>query len=337
MKAPHIIGKDSITVYFNGKPYVMSRNHSSFEAVVKALKDQDEATLTKLLNVKESVASQSNGLVKIVDGDLRFNGQPLHNALVDRILHLFNEGFNIDPLCRFLENLMQNPSNRAVEELYTFLERCNLPITPDGHFLAYKMVNSDFTDKYTGTMDNSPGKIVEMPRNQVDDRAQNTCSHGLHFASRHYVVSGGFGNRAYGDKLITLKINPADVVSIPVDYQFSKGRACKYLVVEEISWDDEIKPYYTGNDEPEEEPEEETEEELDGVDESEEGETEEESQPSRVGSDNPSAVLDENKVRQIRNMFKDGWTLTAVANAMGVSRRTVGRIRDGETWTHVED
>lgn len=336
MKIPHIIGKDSITIYLNGKPYVMSRSHESYGAIEQALKDQDEVTLTNLLNVKATVVNQSNGMVKIVDGDLYFNGEPLHNALVDRIMHLFQNGFNVDSLCRFLENLMQNPSFRAVNELYTFLERCNLPITPDGYFLAYKMVAKDFKDKYSGTMDNSPGKIVEMPRNKVDDNMRNECSYGLHFASREYVTRGGFGSQSGGDKLIVLKIHPADVVAIPADYNFSKGRACKYLVLEEIPWNNEITPYYTGNDEPEEETEE---EELDEQqeEETEEEETEGEVTPSRVGSDNPSAVLDENKVRQIRNMLNDGWTLTAVATAMNISRRTVGRIRDGEAWSHVGD
>ena len=31
-----------------------------------------------------------------------------------------------------------------------------------------------------------------------------------------------------------LKINPADVVSIPTDYNASKGRACRYEVIGEL-------------------------------------------------------------------------------------------------------
>jgi hypothetical protein len=59
-----------------------------------------------------------------------------------------------------------------VTELYGFLEKGNLPITNDGHFLAYKKVRKDYKDCHSGTMDNSIGQVVEMERNQVDDKAE---------------------------------------------------------------------------------------------------------------------------------------------------------------------
>jgi len=123
---------------------------------------------------------------------------------------------------------MQNPSKRAVTELYGFLEKNNLPITSDGHFLAYKKVKQDYTDCYTGTMDNSVGKVVEMERNRVDDDQNNTCSTGLHFCSRDYL------NHFGGERIVIVKINPRDVVSIPTDYNNAKGRACRYEVIDEI-------------------------------------------------------------------------------------------------------
>jgi hypothetical protein len=141
---------------------------------------------------------------------------------------MLQEGFTIDPLVKFMENLMENPSNRSVTELYGFLEKNNLPITPDGHFLAYKRVREDYKDCHSGTMDNSPGKIVEMPRNKVDDNQNNTCSHGLHFCSEGYLKHFG------GARTVIVKINPRDVVSIPSDYDNTKGRACRYEVIGEV-------------------------------------------------------------------------------------------------------
>ena len=35
-----------------------------------------------------------------------------------------------------------------------------------------------------------------------------------------------------------IKVNPRDVVSIPVDYNNSKGRCCKYEVVGEVKFKD---------------------------------------------------------------------------------------------------
>jgi hypothetical protein len=147
---------------------------------------------------------------------------------------MLQDGFPVEPLVNFMENLMTNPSKRAVTELYGFLEKNSLPITPDGCFLAYKKVRNDFLDIHSGTMDNSVGKIVEMERNEVDDNKDQTCSTGLHFCSQDYLPH--FGN-GYDSRVVILKINPADVVSIPSDYNNAKGRACKYEVIGEIGND----------------------------------------------------------------------------------------------------
>jgi hypothetical protein len=67
-----------------------------------------------------------------------------------------------------------------------------------------------------------------MERNKVDDNQNNTCSSGLHFCSENYLRSFG------GDRTVIVKINPRDVVSIPTDYDNSKGRACRYEVIGEV-------------------------------------------------------------------------------------------------------
>ena len=82
-------------------------------------------------------------------------------------------------------------------------------------------------------MDNSVGKIVEMERNEVDDDKDRTCSTGLHFCSESYLNSFG------GERTVIVKINPRDVVSIPSDYNDSKGRACRYEVIGELGVDPE--------------------------------------------------------------------------------------------------
>ena len=144
------------------------------------------------------------------------------------MLDMFREGFSVTPLVLFLENLMQNPSNRSVTELYRFLERSNMPITPDGHFLAFKKVRDDYKDVHSGTFDNSVGQVVSMERNQVDDDKDRTCSNGLHFCSEDYLANFS------GERIMILKINPRDVVSIPSDYGDTKGRCCLYEVIGEL-------------------------------------------------------------------------------------------------------
>jgi hypothetical protein len=144
------------------------------------------------------------------------------------------QGLPFDPMMKFLSNLMGNPSKRAVDELYDFLEAGELPITEDGCFLAFKNVRSDYKDIHSGTFDNSVGKVCEMSRNRVCDNKDQTCSSGLHFCSIAYLPS--FSDSG-GGKTMILKINPADVVSIPSDYNNTKGRCCRYEVVAEYKED----------------------------------------------------------------------------------------------------
>jgi hypothetical protein len=147
------------------------------------------------------------------------------------MIQMLQEGFPIEPMVNFMENLYKNPSHRAVTELYGFLEKNALPITPDGHFLAYKKVRTNYLDVHSGTMDNSIGKIVEMERHEVNDNKDETCSTGLHFCGMSYLSCFG------GERTVIVKINPADVVSIPSDYNDAKGRACRYEVIGEVDAD----------------------------------------------------------------------------------------------------
>jgi len=122
-----------------------------------------------------------------------------------------------------------------VEELYKFLDACSLPITSDGCFLAYKKVRWDYKDLYSNTMDNSIGQVVKMSRNEVDENSNRTCSHGLHCAAFGYMSAyGAQGTDEGSDKVIIVKVNPKDVVAIPVDYQNQKMRVCEYTVVDEL-------------------------------------------------------------------------------------------------------
>jgi hypothetical protein len=80
-------------------------------------------------------------------------------------------------------------------------------------------------------MDNSVGTIVEMERHEVDDNKDQTCSTGLHFCGMSYLPHFGGGD----SRTVIVKINPADVVSIPTDYNNAKGRACRYEVIGELN------------------------------------------------------------------------------------------------------
>lgn len=228
---PYILQGDSITIVVNNTQHTITKaSHPNFDKIRDAIRDGNWNDIPDLIDMVRHIANYSQGYLEVRDGDVYWDGRPFHNALTDRLLKLMEENFPIEPLVNFMHNLKRNPSKRAVDELYGFLEKNSLPITPDGHFLAYKKVRDNFYDIHSGTMDNSVGKVVEMARNEVDEDKDRTCSSGLHFCSLEYLPHFG---RSGGDRVVIVKINPADVVSIPSDYNNAKGRACRYEVIAE--------------------------------------------------------------------------------------------------------
>jgi len=228
-----ITGSGKICAVVNGASYTIDADHPKYKQIIQAIKQKDWDGFINLVNISKQVKDYAEG-VEISDGALMVNGEIIHNTLTNRIVKFMGDGLPFDPMLKFLSNLMKNPSKRAVDELYDFLEAGELPITEDGCFLAFKNVRSDYKDIHSGTFDNSIGSVCEMSRNRVCDDKDQTCSAGLHFCSISYLPSFSDSN---GGKTIILKINPADVVSIPSDYNNAKGRCCKYEVVAEYKED----------------------------------------------------------------------------------------------------
>ncbi len=230
MSYPFILQGSNVTVVIDGKPHTISKTHVTYQKVVDAIKANDWDTVKNIIDPVKVVLNYGAGNVSIQGEKLFWKGQPFAGVLATRMITMLQDGFSVEPMVNFMHNLMKNPSKRSVDELYGFLEKNNLPLTPDGYFLAYKKVRRDFKDIHSGTMDNSPGTIVEMERNQVDDNKDQTCSTGLHFCGLSYLSHFGSGD----DRTVIVKIDPADVVSIPSDYNGAKGRACRYEVIGEM-------------------------------------------------------------------------------------------------------
>lgn len=246
MGCPFIYVNGVLNLLINGKTFQIRPDHPSYGLIKKSLATATADELTKLVDapqgIQSYVATANCNRVGVKEGLVYFDGKPVHNTLATRIVEFMREGLPFKHLTKFMENLASNPSMRAVEELYDFLEHKNLPITEDGCFLGYKAVSNDWTDKYTGTVDNHIGRVISMPRNKVDDDCRNECSYGFHVGALEYIRTFGGSN----DRLLIVKVNPADVVAVPADYQFTKLRTCKYEVVSEYEGD-LSRPLYTSN------------------------------------------------------------------------------------------
>jgi hypothetical protein len=241
---PFILASDSVSLFPFGKaPVTLDSSHVNFAAVVEAIKARDFDTAIELASVDAFIQKVTEGNVTVTEAGVTFKGQPITGYLADKMVTFLRNGLPIEHYCRFLDNLMANPSMTSRNELFLFLEAADLPITPDGHFLAYKAVRSDFKDKHSGRFDNSPGQIHEMARHDVDDDRNKTCSYGFHAAAYEYAK-----NFMSGDgKMVAVKIDPACVVSVPADYANQKLRCTRYEVMFEVPGAADIfkgKPFY---------------------------------------------------------------------------------------------
>jgi hypothetical protein len=243
---PYIVNEQSIAVFIDGVPKTVYRENNSYKAIVNAIQAKDWTEVEELIDVATSIVKFGEGNLKVLDGEIAYKGEVVHNVMTNRILKMIGDGFDSKPMLRFLDNLMDNPSFTARQELYLFLEANTIPITEDGFFLAYKKVNSDYKDIHSGSFDNSVGSEPSMDRGEVDDDRDRTCSRGLHFCSFDYLDHFGSYYGSNGkDHVMIVKINPKDVVSIPSDYNNAKGRACRYKVVQEYTeWRKKTKVEY---------------------------------------------------------------------------------------------
>lgn len=225
-------------VFDDGTPLTVYTNHPRFKEIISALNQKDWDQVRRLadpvVEVRQnlSLIGVDEERIKIVYGIVYFDDEPMQGLVFDRMVAMAADGFDISSLKRFIINLQDNPSYRAVQSLYNFLEVGDLPITEDGHFIAYKRVRTNFTDEKTGLLDNSPGKVVEMPRNKVNEDPEQTCSYGLHVCSRAYLPNYGSSS---GGQVIMVKVHPRDVVAIPNDYNNSKMRVCRYEVLKALT------------------------------------------------------------------------------------------------------
>ena len=244
-----IITDSTITLISETGPSVIGKTHPNFYKIKKALLQKNFLEVENMLDVKDGYKEFSNGRIAVDGDNLIYDGAIIHNVLTQRIVEMIHNGDEATPMLNFLVNLMDNPSEGSIDQLYTFLEHENLPITEDGCFLAYKAINRDYTDKYTGTISNKVGNKVKMPYEEVTADPTKHCSSGLHCGSIDYVRSyGNFktdeNGEHTGDRLVTVKVNPNAVVSVPEDSDRQKVRVYRYVVHEEIENPYDLVPKY---------------------------------------------------------------------------------------------
>ena len=243
----YIINQTGIVLFMNNKPQKFVSSDPKYAAIIAALRlpsDKQEEAINKALqeadvnlNIEQKGFSVNNATKEV-----SYYGELLPAPLAQKVFSLIEQNIPVTLLEKFWENLKQNPSYNSVRELYDFLSYKELPITEDGCFLAYRGLHDDFysvsgnleTKVLQGTVNskgqiyNGVGEHIEVQRNCVDDDRNNHCSFGIHAGSWDYARGWSRG------KMVVVKINPKDVVSVPSDCNCQKLRCCAYTVVSEV-------------------------------------------------------------------------------------------------------
>jgi hypothetical protein len=243
----YIINQTGIVLFMNNKPQKFASSDPKYAAVIAALRlpsDQQESAINKALEegCPNLDIAQKGFQVNVATQEVAYHGELLPAPLARKVFSLIEQNLPVTLLEKFWENLKKNPSYNSVRELYDFLSYKELPITEDGCFLAYRGLREDFysvrgntsTKVLQGSVNsqgqiyNGVGEHIEVERNCVDDNRNNHCSFGVHAGSWQYASEWSQG------KMVVVKINPKDVVSVPSDYNCQKLRCCAYTVVSEI-------------------------------------------------------------------------------------------------------
>ena len=255
MQSTHYDNGRQITVYHNDSILNFNRekNEKLFLQVRELYKNGDYDAIAKLTvspeNINFRYADSDLSISK--EGVVTINGDVLPASLSKVIVSLYKEEAPIDCFINFWHKLNQNPSNKAVNRLYDFIEKNCITILPDGDLLLYRVVKRTeqpgvFVDIYTGTMKQAIGETISMKRNLVDEDSSRGCSAGLHTAAWSYT--NYYGNAYSGeDAVVNVSVNPANVVAIPDEMNMAKLRVCEFTILEENTNLTEIRQTYYNN------------------------------------------------------------------------------------------
>jgi len=250
-------GAESLTVFMpDGPPVVVNHEHPHFAKILEyAMAGEGSVTvygaeeIRDLADLSGKVAERFDTLserVSVAAGHVYFDGDKVDSTITQQIIRCLEDEDAGDwkPLVLFMENVAANPNPHSREQLFDWLRDRDFTITSDGCFIAFKGVHARDGEAedgypyqsasrgaaivdgqpYSGAIPNGVGAVVEMPRGDVQHNPSAGCSTGLHVGTHNYAQS--YARAA----LLTVHVNPRDVVSVPTDCNAEKMRVCRYRV-----------------------------------------------------------------------------------------------------------
>ena len=239
--AKSLINETITLIIDNGKQIITAKSdHPRWQTIRDSFATGNDALLESVVSIKSVIENYSVGKLSVNRAGVTYNGRPMHTVDSNRVMAFLKNGIDYQPIANYIEKKAKNPSKRAIEEMYDFLENKFMPLTPSGTFIAYRGVNDDYWSKNgnietvvlqgevdsAGRIKNTIGATIEIERSSCDDDKSRDCSTGLHIGSLEYA-------KGWGERVILVEVDPADVVSIPENCGCAKMRCCKYKIIGE--------------------------------------------------------------------------------------------------------
>lgn len=234
-------GSAVFTAFIKGRPRMVTSQHPKFRQIVAAARDDRPAEeILDLIDLGNQIAKSLSRVTKKfkrdADGRITFKGVALPSPLMEHLKRMVDSGDgNYLAFARAVSRIAANPSENARESLYRWMQNGDLSFDSRGFLVAYKGLTSDALSIHHGTasvngveingrIPNDVGNVVTMPREDVDPDTNVGCSYGLHIGTFGYAAD-------FGEMLALVAVDPADIVSVPLDCDSSKIRCCRYEVV----------------------------------------------------------------------------------------------------------
>jgi len=257
MYLPNVINENTITVFLpDGTCPAVTSDHPSFAKIKALLLKGEHDGVPALMDMRKGFEKMGGGLLTVSGNEVLYMGRSLQSYQAQKLMSMFKQGHqNIKPYSRFVERLEQNPSFRAREEFARFADYEELPIDEEGFVYAWRGLLGDYYSRSgnlntrvlkgkvnaSGQILNEIGAEIEVERADVDDNCNRTCSQGLHVGSLNYARGWS------GGKLVLVKFDPKDVVSVPTDCNGQKCRVCRYWVLSDYVQQEPIKEAVVSN------------------------------------------------------------------------------------------
>jgi len=206
------------TVTLGGQPFIFDHTHPRYTGLVECVHSEDVDEFVNLFNTGHQIEDWSEGDFEFRDGFLYFEDEQIATDPTNRIIECIAGGFPHKFMLNYLTNLYDNVSERAVQESYKWTS----------HNKNEYITEGDLVDIHTGkSFRNNVGDKCSMKRRQVCDDHTKGCDTGLHVGTYEYACNWA-GNSGV---VVLVKFNPANIVSVPSDCQYSKLRVSEYEVV----------------------------------------------------------------------------------------------------------